>query len=70
VGNATYGSTEVVREQLADRARAIGADAVIKVALWHQPAGWAWAAPHGAGVAVKIGASENFDFTALPGGWF
>jgi len=54
IGKVWYGSGDDVKESLAERARQIGADAVIQVATWHQPSGFSWAAPHGSGKAVKI----------------
>jgi hypothetical protein len=54
VGKVWYGSDGNVKESMADRARQIGADAVIEVKTWHQPSGFSWAAPHGSGKAVKI----------------
>jgi hypothetical protein len=54
VGKVWYGSSSDVKQSMADRARMIGADAVVDVKTWHQPSGWSWAAPHGSGNAVKI----------------
>ncbi len=48
-----YGSSGVIYEKIAEKAREIGADAVINFHTWHSPSGWAWAAPHGEGMAVK-----------------
>ena len=50
-----YRSSEQNQDRaLARRARALGADAVIDVKRWRQPAGWSWAAPHADGSAVRI----------------
>ena len=54
VGRAWYGRSLSVHEQLARRARSLGADAVVEVETWFQPSGYAWWAPHGRGKAVKI----------------
>jgi hypothetical protein len=54
VGRAWYGRSLTVHEQLARRARALGADAVVEVETWFQPSGYSWWAPHGRGKAVKI----------------
>jgi hypothetical protein len=54
VGRAWYGRTLDVHEQLARRARHIGADAVVEVETWFQPSGYSWWAPHGRGKAVRI----------------
>jgi uncharacterized protein YbjQ (UPF0145 family) len=45
---------QVLYLRLADRARKLGADAVVDVTLWRQPAGFSWAAPHADGMAVRI----------------
>jgi hypothetical protein len=49
-----YRNAEQVLSRLADRARKIGADAVVQVKTWRQPAGFSWASPHADGDAVKI----------------
>lgn len=55
--------------QLAEGARELGADTVVEVKTWHQPAGWSWSAPHGSGKAVKILEPASVDLSALPGDW-
>ena len=70
VGRIWYGSSGAVEESMANRAREIGADAVIDVKTWHQPSGFSWAAPHGSGQAVKI-LEPNIKDVPLPDGeWF
>lgn len=69
VGKVWYGSSEDVLESLADSARHLGADAVVEVKTWHQPAGWSWSAPHGSGKAVKILEPASVDFANLGGNW-
>jgi len=54
IGTAWYGSDSPVLIQFADIARTLGADAVVEVSIWRQPAGFAWAAPHGSGKAVHF----------------
>jgi hypothetical protein len=54
VSKKWYGSTAEMFGELADRARKVGADAVINVRTWHSPSGFAWAAPHAGGMAVKL----------------
>lgn len=50
-----YRSSESIQDRaLAHRARGLGADAVIEVKRWRQPAGFSWAAPHADGKAVRI----------------
>jgi hypothetical protein len=70
VGKVWYGSSRNVKESLADRARTIGADAVVDVKTWHQPSGWSWAAPHGSGKAVKILGPLSFSITEMHGEWY
>ncbi len=70
VGSNWYGGDEDAERMMADRARAIGADAVILVKTWHQPSGFSWSAPHGSGQAVKLGNPDRVDLDAVPGGWF
>lgn len=66
-GSAWYGDFDVVDKHLAERARAIGADAVINVKHWHQPSGFSWSAPHGSGEAIKLKDPASVDLGALPG---
>jgi hypothetical protein len=53
VSKKFYGSVEEMYVPLAEKARKAGADAVINVHLWHAASGFAWAAPHAGGMAVK-----------------
>lgn len=69
IGKAWYGSAEKVKEPMADGGRELGADAVVEMKTWFQPSGWAWAAPHGSGKAVKITDPAGFDFATLEGEW-
>lgn len=68
-GRIWYGGDESLFEQMADKAREIGADAVIEVATWKQPSGFSWAAPHGRGKAVKILNKDAANLTKLGGQW-
>lgn len=68
-GRIWYGRAESVLEQMADKAREIGADALIEVGVWFQPSGFAWAAPHGTGKAIRILNKEAVDLTKLGGKW-
>ncbi len=69
VGKVWWGNTEWVLRDMANRAREVGADALIEVNTWHQPAGWSWAAPHGVGKAVKIPEKAAIDFSTIEGVW-
>jgi len=40
VGKVWYGGSDSVLVSMADRARELGANAVIQVRTWHQPSGW------------------------------
>ena len=66
IGKVWYGGADRILQELADRARELGADAVIDVKTWHQPSGYSWAAPHGHGQAVKLlNPEELHDLSAL-----
>ena len=69
VGKVWYGSSKNVLQSLADGARKMGADAVIEVSTWYQPAGWSWAAPHGSGKAIKVIDPASVNFDSLQGEW-
>jgi hypothetical protein len=60
-------SQEGLEEKLADEARQIGADAVIGIRTWRAPEGFAWAAPHAEGEAIKF--RPGFDISKLKGQW-
>jgi len=68
VGRVWYGAPSSVLVSMADRAREVGADAVLDVRTWTQPSGFSWAAPHGSGKAVKF-TGERPDLSALDGDW-
>ena len=70
VGKVWYGSGRNVLQTLAERARQLGADAVVEVKTWHQPAGWSWAAPHGSGKAVKLTENSKINFSTMQGSWY
>jgi hypothetical protein len=53
VSKKWYGSTSEMYGHLAEKARKNGADAVISVHTWFAPSGFAWAAPHAGGMAIK-----------------
>lgn len=67
VSKKWYGSTTEMFGDLAERARKVGADAVINARTWHSPAGFAWAAPHAGGMAVKWTEAGRKALPTLPG---
>jgi hypothetical protein len=69
IGKVWYGGGDVLLDEMADKARALGADAVIEVGTWRQPSGFAWAAPHASGKAVKLLNKKSLDMKALAGTW-
>ena len=69
VGKVWYGSNKNVASSLAERARAIGADAVIDYKTWKQPSGFSWFAPHGSGEAIKILVKSSIDLSSIQGEW-
>jgi hypothetical protein len=69
VGKIWYGSTDGVLDSLADRARQLGANAVIETKTWHQPSGFAWAAPEGSGLAVRVADIKSLETSGVQGSW-
>ena len=69
VGNIWYGSSANVYTSMADRARELGANAIIQAKTWHQPSGFSWAAPHGSGQAVRIKDISILDSMGIKGSW-
>ncbi len=69
VGKIWYGSSKKVALSLAERARVIGADAVIDYKTWTQPSGFSWFAPHGSGSAIKILDKSSVDLSSMQGEW-
>jgi hypothetical protein len=65
-----YGQLSAAERKIADDARAIGADAVIQVKVWHAPRAFTWAAPHAEGLAVKLAAPESVNLDQVPGNWY
>jgi len=53
VSKKFYGGTDEGYADLADKAGKLDADAVVEVHQWRAPSGFAWAAPHAGGLAVK-----------------
>jgi len=49
-----FGGLATARRLLADRARELGANAVVESRLWLAPAFPAQVAPHGSGIAVRV----------------
>ena len=70
VGKIWYGSAGNVLESIGERARELGANAVIDVKTWHQPSGFSWAAPHGSGRAVVVNDMEKFKLSGIVGSWY
>lgn len=68
-GRIWYGGTDSVLNQMAEKARELGADAVIEIGTWYQPSGFAWAAPHGTGKAIRILNKGSVDLSKLGGQW-
>ena len=69
VGKVWYGSSNSVYKSMAERARQLGANAVVQVKTWHQPAGYAWYAPHGSGQAIRVDDLDLLDSLDLEGSW-
>jgi hypothetical protein len=69
VGKVWYGSSDSAVASMADRARQLGANAIIQVKTWHQPSGFSWAAPHGSGEAVHIKDMNALASLGVKGDW-
>ncbi len=69
VGKVWYGSSQNVLTSMADRARELGANAVIQAKTWHQPSGFSWAAPHGSGQAVHLKDVNVLASRGISGDW-
>lgn len=53
-GTVDDSPTEKALVILADKARAIGANAVVNLKIWRQGSGLSWKAPQGSGLAVRL----------------
>jgi uncharacterized protein YbjQ (UPF0145 family) len=62
-----YGSTDEILRLMADKARKMGAEAVINVSTHQRIGFWAWARPVGAGTAVKFANKTDLNCTDLGG---
>lgn len=70
VGKVWYGSSSNALTAMVERARELGANAVIDAKTWHQPSGFSWAAPHGSGTAVRIADMNAFRSLGVNGDWY
>lgn len=64
-----YGSTDNTQQALADRARELGADAVLNMKSWHAPSASAWASPYSSGKAVKLHGDPKRILDGIAGDW-
>ena len=64
-----YGSTDNTQQALADRARELGADAVLNMKSWHAPSAGSWASPYSAGKAVKLRGDPKQILNGVVGDW-
>jgi len=64
-----YGSTANALMPMAERARKLGANAVIQVRTWFAPSGFSWAAPHAAGQAVMVQDINLLESNGIKGTW-
>lgn len=70
VGTVMYNAPHIVYCRMAQKARDIGADAVVEVKIWYQISGWAWAAPHGRGIAIRLAEGQIPDYSSMKGEWY
>lgn len=64
-----YGSTDNTQQALGDRARELGADAVINMKSWHAPSAFSWASPYSSGTAVKFRGDREQILNGVIGDW-
>jgi len=69
VGKVWYGSSKSAYKSMAERARQLGANAVVQVKIWHQPSGYSWYAPHSSGQAVHVDDMQQLDALDISGSW-
>ncbi len=69
VGKRWYGGSSNAITSMADRARELGANAVIQAKTWFAPSGFAWAAPHASGQAVRVKNMAALESASVPGNW-
>jgi uncharacterized protein YbjQ (UPF0145 family) len=69
VGKKWYGSSHDAVSAMADRARELGANAVIQSKTWLAPSGFSWAAPHGSGQAVSVRDIKALEQRGVKGTW-
>jgi hypothetical protein len=61
VSSKFYGSADALFPKLADKARKKGANVVINVHSYLAPSGFAWAAPHLSGQAIRMNDLAQLD---------
>ncbi|MCE9648617.1 MAG: hypothetical protein K8R18_03230 [Parvibaculum sp.] len=64
------GTVRKVEAKMADRARALGADMIIKEDIAYGHSMWMTAVPVGRGDAIKLKHPESFSPTSVPGAWY
>jgi len=69
VGFAHSAPMDDVLRALAEKAREVGADGVIRVKTWKQPAGWSNFSPQASGTAIVIDDKETIDLASTQGSW-
>jgi uncharacterized protein YbjQ (UPF0145 family) len=62
-----YGDAEGAYRNIAKKAHAVEADAVVAVDISFRPSGFSWAAPHATGIAVKWTDVGRENFASLKG---
>jgi hypothetical protein len=66
-GTASEEPTETVLVLLAQKAREVGANAVVELKIWRQGSGLSWKAPQGSGLALRI--ADTNAVSAFNGYW-
>lgn len=69
VGKKWYGSSNNALTSTADRARELGANAIIQSRTWFAPSGFSWAAPHASGQAIHVKNIKLLEAAGIKGTW-
>ena len=64
----SYGGIGEAFKLLGDKGREVGANAIVDARTWLAPAGFAAAAPHGSGIAVRVRDQRRLDELGRTGG--
>jgi hypothetical protein len=64
----SYGGIGDAAKLLGNKGREVGANAIVEYRVWLAPAGFAAAAPHGTGIAVRVRDARRLEELGRTGG--